>query len=53
MKRKELTKIFMMISNCKKPFGIHGLFTNISALYGPRILGTRAEETGLNVGSEG
>ena len=26
MKRKELTKIVMMISNLKKPFGLHGLY---------------------------
>ena len=28
MKRKELTKTFMMISNLNKPFGIHGLCKN-------------------------
>ena len=32
MKRKELTKSFMMIQNWKKPFGLHGLNRNISAL---------------------
>ena len=26
MKQKELTKAFMMISNCKKPFDLHGLY---------------------------
>ena len=26
MKREELTEIFMMILNCKKPFGLHGLY---------------------------
>ena len=30
MKKKELTKIFMMISNGKNTFGLHGLYTNIS-----------------------
>ena len=34
MRRKELTKTFMMISNCKKNFGLHGLYENISTLYG-------------------
>ena len=28
MKRKELTKIFMMISNWKKTFDLHGLYKN-------------------------
>ena len=32
MKRKELTKILVMISNWKKNFGIHGLYKKISAL---------------------
>ena len=32
MNRKELTKTFMMISNWKKPFGLHGLYKAISAL---------------------
>ena len=32
MKRKELTKKFMMISNWKKPFDSYGLYKNISAL---------------------
>ena len=26
MKQKELTKTFMMISNWKNPFGLHGLY---------------------------
>ena len=26
MNQKELTKIFMMISNWKEPFGLHGLY---------------------------
>ena len=26
MKQKELTNIFMMISNLKTPFGLHGLY---------------------------
>ena len=34
IKREELTKTFMMIYNWKKPFGLHGLFKNISALKG-------------------
>ena len=34
MKRKELTKTFMMISKWKKPFGLQGLYKNISALQG-------------------
>ena len=32
MKRKELTKTFMMISKLKTPFGLYGLYTNILAL---------------------
>ena len=32
MKRKELTKTDMMISNCKKIVGLHGLYGSISAL---------------------
>ena len=32
MKQKELTKTFMMISNWKKAFGLHGLYKNITAL---------------------
>ena len=32
MSRKELTKIFMVISNWKKPFGLHGLNQSITAL---------------------
>ena len=31
MKRKELTKSFMMISNSKTSFGLHGLYKNIFA----------------------
>ena len=34
MNQKELTKTFMMISNWIKPFGLHGLYKNISALKG-------------------
>ena len=34
MKRKEPTKTFMMISNWKKSFRLHGLYRNISALKG-------------------
>ena len=34
MNQKELTKTFMMISNLKKPFGLHGLYENNSALKG-------------------
>ena len=34
MKRQELTKKFMMMSNWTKPFGFHGLYNNISALQG-------------------
>ena len=37
MKREELTKTFMMISNWKKPFALHGLYKNISALQGLRL----------------
>ena len=33
MKQKELTKTFMMISNCTKSFDSHGLHTNDLALY--------------------
>ena len=29
MNRKEVTKTVMMISNRIKPFGLHGLYTNI------------------------
>ena len=32
MKWKELTKKFMMISNWKKRFGLHGLYKKILAL---------------------
>ena len=32
MKRKQQAKTFVMISNWKTPFGLHGLYTNISAL---------------------
>ena len=32
MKRRELTKTFLMILNWKKPFGLHSLYKNISAL---------------------
>ena len=32
MNRKELNKTFMMILNYKKPFGLHGLYTNISGV---------------------
>ena len=32
MKQKELTKTVMMISNRKKPFGLHGLYKTNSAL---------------------
>ena len=31
MNRKELTKTFTIISNWKEPFGLHGLYKNISA----------------------
>ena len=34
MKREKLTKIFMIISNRKKPFDLHGLYKNISTLEG-------------------
>ena len=30
MNQKELTKTFMMISNCQKPFDLHDLYKNIS-----------------------
>ena len=33
MKQKVLSKTFMMISNWKKPFGLHGLYEDMSALY--------------------
>ena len=33
MKRKDLTKPFMVISNWKNIFGLHELYSNISALY--------------------
>ena len=32
MKRKELTKTFMMTSNWKKPFDLHGLYKHIPAI---------------------
>ena len=32
MNQKELNKIFMMISNWQKPFGLHGLHKILSAL---------------------
>ena len=32
MKREELTKSFIFILNGQKPFGLHGLYENISAL---------------------
>ena len=32
MNWKGLTQTFMIISNLKKPFGLHGLYKNISAL---------------------
>ena len=32
MKKKKLIKTFMMISNWKKHFGLHGLYKNILAL---------------------
>ena len=38
MKRKELTKTFMMISDCIKHFGPHGLYRNISWLEGLTFL---------------
>ena len=31
MKQKELTNTFMMISNWKKMFGLHGLYKDISS----------------------
>ena len=37
MKQKKLTKTFMMISNRKKPFGLHGLYQNIPELSGFRM----------------
>ena len=32
MNRKELAKTFMMISNWKTPFDLHGFYVNILAL---------------------
>ena len=32
MKRKELTKAFMMVSKWKKTFGLHGLYKHIQRL---------------------
>ena len=32
MNQKEVTETFMMISDWEKPFDLHGLYTNISAL---------------------
>ena len=37
MKSKEQTKTFMMISNWKEPFGLHGLYKNMSVLQELRI----------------
>ena len=34
MKRKEVTKTFMTISNFKKNLPLHGLYADISALLG-------------------
>ena len=34
MNQKELTKTFMMISNEKKPFGLHSLYKNIQRFEG-------------------
>ena len=34
MNREELTKTFLMISNWKKPFGLHGLYKNDQRLKG-------------------
>ena len=31
MKQEELSKIFMMILKWQKPFGLYGLYKNISA----------------------
>ena len=39
MKQKELTKTFMIISNKKKPVGLHGLCKNMSALQGFNVEG--------------
>ena len=36
MELKKLTKSCMMISNWKKPFGLHGLYKDIAALWGLR-----------------
>ena len=33
MKQRELTHTFMMISVDKKAIGVHGLYTNIKAIY--------------------
>ena len=33
MTQKDLTKTFMMISNWTKPFGLHGIYKTISALW--------------------
>ena len=38
MKRNELTKSFMMISNLKNTFGLHGLYKKIWALAGLGVL---------------
>ena len=37
MKRKELIKTFMMISNWKKPFGLHVLYTKYFSTVGLRV----------------
>ena len=34
MKQKELNKTFMIISNRKKPFGLHGLYKIIQSFKG-------------------
>ena len=34
MNQKEITKTVMMISNCKKPFGLQGFHKNFLALQG-------------------
>ena len=44
MKRKERTETSMMISNCKRPFSLHGLYNNITALQGLMFMGARRFE---------
>ena len=51
MKRKELTKTFMMISNWKKPFGLYGSHTIYDFLK-ERVVATLLEKSACKIGWE-